>query len=351
MAVISIDGTRRVSVPLGDARSVLCSDWGVEKPGQKPEPKGMAVRPPPRVRLWRIDQPVTAAPADWAAFCRERKGWNAIPAENALPQVLRGGCAVENDRAVLVLLAGRAGAVLTAKPALPGAIELALLDPQGKEAGPVESIRVLTCGPDEAALESSSHSAGAPVKATWTIGGSRALVQVAPLENAGKLRVAVPVQCVVVPDRFGNDIVADPEALGEGRALLPWAPLVAGLLGSGSDMLVLICPEQGQNAELRKGKGPSFAGADVAFRSRGVFAGVITCERAWHLERFGTEGPADPLRFKWRMPCAANWRLTVQGGRQRSSALFSDKESALFDKKDALFREEQAISRPPCGSA
>jgi hypothetical protein len=82
----------------------------------------------------------------------------------------------------------------------------------------------------------------------------------------------------------------------------------------------------------------------VAFRSRGVFAGVVSSERGWHLERFGTEGAADPIRFKWRMPCEANWRLTVQGGRQRYSALFSDKESALFDKKNALFTKGNDFS-------
>jgi hypothetical protein len=337
MAVISIDGTRIVSIPPGDARSVLCSDWGVENPSREPERKGTAVPPPPRVRLWEIDQPVTEAPADWAAFCRERKGWSAVPAENALRQGLRGGCAVENQDAVLVLLTGRAGAVLIPGPAVPSAIEFTLLDSQGKEVGPVESVRVLTCGPDEATLESSARSADAPVKAAWAIGGSRALVQVAPLENAGKIRATVSMQCVVVPDRFGNDIVADPESLSEDRSMLPWAPLVVGLLGSGSDMLLLICPGQGQTAELRKGKGPSFAGADVAFHDRGVSAGVVSSQRAWHLERFATDDAADPLRFKWRMPHAANWRLTVQGDRERCSALFSDKESALFDKENVLF--------------
>jgi hypothetical protein len=336
MAVVSVDGTKSISIPLGDARCVLCSDWGVETPSQKPEPKGMAVGPAPRVRLWRIDQPATAAPADWAKLCRERKGWIAIPAESASRQGLRAGCAVENRSAVLVLLAGRAGAVLVPKGATPIAIELALLDPQGKEAGPVESVRVLTYGADEAALETSSRAASGPVKAAWAIGESRALVQVSPHENASKLRAAVPMECVVVPDRFADDIVADPEALGEGRAVLPWAPLVAGLFGSGSDMLVLICPERGQTAELRKGKGPSFASADVAFQGRGVSVGLVRSERAWHLERFGPKGPADPLRFKWRMPCAANWRLTVQGGGERYSALFTDEESPLFDKKDVL---------------
>jgi hypothetical protein len=145
------------------------------------------------------------------------------------------------------------------------------------------------------------------------------------------------MQCVVAPDRFGNDIVADPEALGERGALLPWTPLVAGLFGGGSEMLVLVCPVQGQTVELRKGKGSTFAGADVAFQNSGVSAGIVTCERAWHLERFGKEAAANPIRFQWRMPCAANWRLAVQGERQRYSAMLSDKESALFDKKDVLF--------------
>ena len=334
MAVTRLDGTKGLPLPLGGARSVLCSDWGVEKPGRKPEPRGTVVQPPPRVRLWELAQPAPAAPADWDAFCGERKGWNAIPAVKAPAQDLRNGCVVENDAAVFLLLAGRAGAMLVPKHAAQSALELALLDPQGREAGPVEAVRVLKRGPDEVALE----SAGAAVKATWTLGGNRALVQVTPVENAGKLRVNAALSCAVVPDRFGNDVVADPEALAQERVLLPRAPMVTGFLGGGGAMLVLISPEPGESTELRKGKGPAFLGADVALGKGGVSAGVVAGERVWHLERFGAEGQADPLRFKWRMPCAAAWRLTVQGDGERSSALFSDRESPFFDKKDVLFR-------------
>jgi len=342
MAVTRLDGTKSLPVPLGGARSVLCSDWGVEKLWpRKPEPRDTAVRPPPRIHLWETLEPAAAAPADWAAFCRERKGWNAVPAEKAPSQGYSGGCVVENEGAVFLLLAGRPSAVLIPKPAAEGAIELILLDPQGREAGPVESVRCLRYGPDEVAVESSSRAAGAPVKATWTIGGSRALVQVTPIENADKLRVNAALPCAVVPDRFGDDVVADPEATSAGRALLPWAPLVTGFLGSGSALLVLVSPEPGQRTELRKGKGPAFLGADAALGKRGVSAGVVTGGRTWHLERFGPEGQADPLRFKWRMPCAATWRLTVQGDGQHYSALFSDKESPFFDKNDVLFRKNK----------
>ena len=150
----------------------------------------------------------------------------------------------------------------------------------------------------------------------------------------------------VVPDRFGNDLVADPQTLARPRALLPWAPLVMGLSGSGTEMLVLVCPEAGQRAELHKGKGPSFLGADVAFQNHSLSAGVVTGQRIWHLERFAGEGPADPLRFKWRMPCPAAWRLAVQGDTQRYSTFFSDKESAFFDKTDALFRKGSDFAGP-----
>ena len=61
MAAVRVDGTKKLSIPLGDVRSVLCSDWGVENPGQKPQPKGMVVRPQPRVRLWEIDPSVAVA--------------------------------------------------------------------------------------------------------------------------------------------------------------------------------------------------------------------------------------------------------------------------------------------------
>ena len=46
------------------------------------------------------------------------------------------------------------------------------------------------------------------------------------------------------------------------------------------------------------------------------------------------------------MPYAANWRLTVQGGRERYSALFSDKESALFDKENVLFPQSNDFAAP-----
>jgi hypothetical protein len=346
MAVTRIDGTGRFSIPLGGARSVLCSDWGVEKPGEKPKLKGLAVLPP-RIKLWEVDPPPAAAPEDWATFCRERKGWNAVPAEKALAQDPRGGWVVENDGAFFFLLTGKAGAVLVPKPAARSAIALVLLDPQGQEAGPVESVRVLRGGPDEVALESSSRAAGAPVKAAWAMGGTRALVQVAPRENADRLRVQVPLPCVVVPDRFADDLVADPEACGEGRAVLPWAPLATGLFGDGSGLLVLVCPEPGQRVELRKGGGPSFQGADVAFHGLALSAGAVTCERAWHLARFGPEGGADPLRFTWRMPLAAAWRLAVQGDGPRYSTFFNDKESPFFDKKDVVFRKGQDFAAAP----
>lgn len=349
IAVTCSDGTGTFLVPQEGARSVLCPDWGVEQPGRKPAAQptaGMALRPPPRVRLWEIDPPLAAAPADWAALCRERKGWKAVPVGDALPRESRGGYVVENDNALLLLLAGNAGAVLVPKAAGRRAIELAPLDPQGKGAGAVGAVRLLRWDPDEAVLESSSRSAGASVRVSWTLGGSRPLVQVAPVENAGKLRLAVPMQCVVVPDRFGDDIVADPATTGEGGGFLPWAPVVTGLLGDGSDLLVLICPEPRQRVELRRGEERAFLGADVAFAGGCVSVGTVFGKGVWHLERFGTERQPDPLRLKWRMPFPAAWRLTVQGDGARFSTLFSEKESAVFDKKDALFRRTGDFAAP-----
>lgn len=339
MAAISVDGTRRFSISAEDARCVLCSDWGLEKPGQQAPAIDTTIQAPPRIRMWEIEQPAPEEPADWAAFCRAKKGWRAMPVERAFPQSVRGGCAVENESDVFLLLAGKAGAVLAAKTARRGSVGFGLLDPQGKEAGPVESIRIASCGPDQVVLESSSRSAGALVKTSWSIGGSQTLLQVTPLENAAQLRIQVPMECVVAPDRFGNDIVADPETCGERPVSLPWAPLLTALYGKGFDMLLLICPEQGQRARLRKGNGPLFADADVAFQNHTLSAGLITAERAWRLERFAKEGFADGRRLNWKMPCAAAWRLAVQGDRRCCSAFFSDKESALFDGKNAVLRK------------
>jgi hypothetical protein len=56
------------------------------------------------------------------------------------------------------------------------------------------------------------------------------------------------------------------------------------------------------------------------------------------------KGSPDPLRFKWRMPCPAAWRLTVQAETQRFSTFFSDKESPFYDKTDVFFRKSKAFS-------
>jgi hypothetical protein len=159
---------------------------------------------------------------------------------------------------------------------------------------------------------------------------------VAPVENAGKLRVKAILTCVVVPDRFGNDIIADPEAPGGAGTPLPWAPMVTGFLANSPAMLALVTPGPGQRAELRKDQGTAFTGADVALEKRAVSAGVVAAGPAWHLERFAADGQADPLRFKWRMPFPALWRLAALGDTRCSSAFFTDKESPYFDKKDAI---------------
>jgi hypothetical protein len=337
LGVIRADGSKPSAIPTGSARSVLCSDWGPQKPGRKSGLPGSSDRLPPRIRLWAIDPAAGAAGTDWGAFCRERKGWAAVPAGKGAQPELRGGCAVESDQAVFLLVAGSSQAALVPKAAPQSVIGLALLDTQGQEAGPVESVCVWSSEPDRVFIESRSRSSGSPVKAGWLFDGNRALVQVEPHENAARLRIDAAMQCVVVPDRFGNDLIADGEALGSRPLLLPWAPLVTGLFGGGSGVLVLACPEPGQRAELRGGKGASFAGADVALGKAGVSAGVVLGEKIWHVERFEAEGQADPLRFKWRPPMPATWRLAVQGGGRRDSVFFSDKESAFFNGKDVVF--------------
>ncbi|MBM4040231.1 MAG: hypothetical protein FJ290_17130 [Planctomycetes bacterium] len=318
LAVTRADGTRTFSVPQERARSVLCSDW---HDGKKPELAKAAMAHPPRIRLWEIAQPPAAAPADWAAFCRERKGWRAVPIGEAPPQGERAGYAAESEGAVLLLLAGGAGTVLVRKAE--GASPVALV-PLGKETKPTASVRLVRSGPER--IEAASS-------VSWSFDGTRGLVQATPLDGASKLRISAPLRCIVATDRFGNDIVADMETVGA----LPWAPVVVGLLGNGSHLLALVCPEQGQRIELQKG-----GALDVAFQGRPLTLGFLACTGAWHLERFGDGPQADPLRFKWRMPFPATWRLTVLGDGKRYSALFSDKESEIFDRSNVLYRGGKA---------
>jgi len=337
LAVTRADGTRTFVVPSEGARSVLCSDWGVAEPGKKPTPV-RTMAPPPRVRLWELDRPLAEAPADWATFCREKKGWDAVPFGDVRPRSFRGGCVVESDQAVLLMLAERAGAVLVPTAMPKQAVGLLPLDLKSREAGPVESVRVTQREVDEAEVECVSRSGGKWVRVSWRMGGSRPLVWATRGDNASAIRVAVPLRAAVVPDRFANDSVADPGTLGGADAFLPWAPVVAGLFGDGTGMLVAICPEPGQRAALRKGNGQAIAGVDLAFAGAPICVGVVAGERAWHVQRFEAGRQTDPQRFDWRMPFPGAWRLAVQGDAKRYSTFFSDKESAFYDKKDVLVR-------------
>ena len=56
-------------------------------------------------------------------------------------------------------------------------------------------------------------------------------MQVAPGGNAGKLRIEAPMEYFVVPDRFGNDLVADPQTLARPRAHAAVGPAGDGTVG------------------------------------------------------------------------------------------------------------------------
>ena len=313
-------GRRCLDSP-GDARSVLCSDWGVKRPDEKPDPKGEVVRSPPRMRLWETGQPVTGATVDWAAFSRETKRMERRPCGEGLVRGSARRVRPSRTTAPCFAAARKGGAVLIPKPDLRSAIEFTLLDPQGREAGPVESIRVLGMSPDEAALETSARSAGAVVKATWTISGSRALVQVTPLENADKLRIEVPCNASSCPTDLAMTSSPIRNVLGAGRTRrCPWAPLVTGLLRQRHPTCSSwSAPSQARERSCEREREPCFRGRGRGISAAGgVSAGVITCEGAWHLERFAERtGPADPLRFKWRMPCRG--QLAPDGARRRAA--------------------------------
>ena len=342
--VTSSDRSRTMPISKSGAVSVMTPDWCGEQP--RDETTAPVIRPRPRISIWDAGEALGSPPADWQGFLKDRAGWKPLAVGTAAVPDHAGGLVIENEQAVLLLPSTGGPALLISGPGSETAesVEFVLLDEGGNEARQVEALRLVSNDGEEAVVELSARSAGGElIETSWRLPGSRAAVEVTPLRNAGKLRLRARMNLAVVPDRFGNDLLLEPQQYAQGSCFPPSVPLVLGLLEGGSSALALVCPSDGQRAELRTEGDELFGAADVSFANDKIVAVVLTGEGAWHQERPQADGP-ERVNFGWQMPFPAMWRLAVRGKQERYSAMFCEIESPWFDTKRVFLKKGEPLA-------
>ena len=135
----------------------------------------------------------------------------------------------------------------------------------------------------------------------------------------------------------------EPQQYPRGSCFPPSAPLLLGLLEGGRSVLALVCPSDGQTAELRTDGDEAFGSADISFGNDKVVVAVLTSDGAWYEERPQTPGQ-ERVTFGWQMPFPAMWRLAVRGSQTPYSTMFCETESPWFDTKKAFLKKGEPFA-------
>jgi len=147
------------------------------------------------------------------------------------------------------------------------------------------------------------------------VSADRPYVNVQPGGTVGRLAVRVPLQFVIVPDQFANDLVLDAEGLGPNeRAPLPQTPVVLGCLRGTEALVTIVAPSKEQSFTVQTG--PAGEGLDaitVAPAGQAVFVALLEGEGLWRVPELVQAGD-DGWSARWQRPFPAEWRMAVRGG-------------------------------------
>ena len=348
ICITSADAAHTTALSRGSALSILSPDWRADAGAPRRPESAPVLRPGPRVTVWDTQRLLSSPPMGWDEQWAREKGWQPIAIGNRAPRRLAGGAAIATARSSLLLAVEDSGPLLIPRSGgkrVEG-IELVPLDDRGSEARSIESVSVLKSDGEEALGPLVSRSAdGRRATTRWRMRGAGAFVEATALTGAAKLRVRARIPLVVVPDRYGNDLLIDPQARPDANWTLPAERLLLASLGQHGGMLVIVCSGEKQRATLQQPSEGAFPSADIAFDNGSIAIAALGGEGIWYEQRFEPRDTAERLTFGWRMPFGATWRLAVDGGGKRYARMFSEQPSSCYDGTQVSLAKSEAV--PP----
>ncbi len=296
---------------------------------------------------------LSPAPLD-AARLASKSGWTVVP-EDELTHSFRGDVVLLNDRLIVVLRRGSAGAEVYCQTDA-GSVQRAVVLPlaaSGGEPGSLETVRIRENNPGAVMLAATFKTAGGGTcDLQYRLTAGQMIAEIRPGDGVGRLLVRCPARYVVVPDFFGDDMVFDAEDWQRPRLRLPAENFCLGLSDRGRAEVMCVWESSRQQAvavvsssggvekeqdEHKSPEAAAFSGWEIpAVKDKSIWVACLEGEGLWHERLLTADDARAATTLDWQPPFAAKWRADLLRGHGAA-------ESWFFQDPDAS-KEDQAVA-------
>ena len=225
-------------------------------------------------------------------------------------------------------------------------IFLVLSDRQDKVAAKIKSVKVLKNDGENVALKVSFRSENRKVMETvFRVPRSSPTVEIEPVKNMSKVSLRTSISLAVLPDRFANDLIFQPDKYPASTIRLAKTAFLLGCLPQDGSMIMVITPSDKQTITLVKGgKKDSFEAIETLTEKKKIFISVLPHPGLWRLAEIKRNFDTDKYETQWSAPFHALWRLAVTTKEKNYSAMWDEK--SLDELGQPCFAIEK-FSKPP----
>jgi len=247
-----------------------------------------------------------------------RSGWKGLE-EDDLSHRFAGDVAVANDKLALLVRRHGPGAEVYSRAAGEWRRRAVLmpLPMDGRRVAEWTAVTIIENQPGAAVLEVSHRTdGGGRPRARYRLTTGRALIEVAPLEDAERLVVWTLPELLVVPEFLADDMVFGPQSSERPRTGLPTEGLLLHMLAGGDAMLMCVWPERSRPADaLLTGTAANrrLGGCEVrSAPERPVWVALLEGSSLWHAQAIPAGGAPEPASPPWEPGFSAKWRVDLR---------------------------------------
>ncbi len=242
-----------------------------------------------------------------------RKGWVQVP-EDATDHRFRGDAVLMNDRLVLVLRRGAAGAELYGQGPAGPALRAVLAPAADEPAATLLAVAVAACDPSQAAVDATFQSpAGRKMTIRYDLAMGQTFIKTEPREGARGLCVEAPCRFLVLPDFFADDIVIDAAEIPTAAAEIPSENFVLHLLPDRQAMVMAVASNRGQDARIdlsAQASGRLVRSSRMSYGKGGkIWVAILQAPEIWHQRDVTKEDAGKIVALDWTSPFSAQWRV------------------------------------------
>jgi len=307
----------------------------------------VAINSPENFRVLERDVEVSF---DWRGSPQDKSTRQKIPTGHNIDlRQVEDEITVENDWGVISLsLKGSSIHVLPRKKRFSEQSEMEIYakNREGNFATGIESVDVLNNDGESVVLSVSFRSAdGGAMSGIFSIPRSRPFIGIKPVESLDSVYIKKVMDLALLPDRFGDDLILDPDKYPNLRISLPHAPFLMGLAHDRA-MLLAIAPGEKQEIRLMRGENKrDFVGVEIQTEGEEIFISLLAVSDLWYKTMVFPDLQNDSWKIRWSSPFSAQWRAAVAGDGRYYSRMWG--EDALSDIRTNYLPLEGEFPRAP----